>query len=103
MAKIRLEPNPTFDAPVLIPVPGGEPVPVRFTFRHRTRDAVKEWVDSLAERTDPQIIEDVASGWELDDDFTAENIDRLCQNYGGAAQAIFETYLRELRGAREKN
>lgn len=103
MAKIKLDPNPTFDAPVLIPIAGGEPASVRFTFKHRTRDAVVAWLDEIKDKKDAAIVQDAASGWELDDAFTAENVERLCQNYGGAADAIFQTYLRELRGARVKN
>jgi hypothetical protein len=105
MAKIRLEPNPTFDWPVSIPRPGLEPVSVRFTFRHRSRTDVLAWVDSIGkdQKVDIDQVMDVAVGWELDDPFTRENVELLCENYGGASRAILETYLRELRGAREKN
>ena len=46
---------------------------------------------------------EMAEGWDLEDDFTQENVGRLLENYIGAAAAIFITYIRELRGAREKN
>lgn len=105
MAKISLEPNPTFDAVVSIPRPGLDNASVRFTFRHRSRTAVLTWVESIGkdEKVDIDQVMDVASGWELDDTFTRENVALLCENYGGASRAILETYLRELRGAREKN
>lgn len=105
MAKLKLEPNPTFDAPVSIPRPGLDPVDVRFTFRHRTRSAVLAWIESIGkdQKADIDQVMDVASGWELDDAFTREHVEALCENYGGASRAILETYLRELRGAREKN
>jgi hypothetical protein len=45
----------------------------------------------------------MASAWDLDDEFNADNIDRLLQNYGGSGRSIFDTYLRELNGARAKN
>lgn len=105
MAKLRLEPNPTFDYAVAIPVPGGDPVRVRFTFKHRSRTAALAWVESLkeTESTDVDQVMAVASGWELDDAFTRENVEALCENYGGASRAILDVYMRELRGAREKN
>jgi hypothetical protein len=105
MAKLKLEPNPTFDYAVAIPVPGGDPVRVRFTFRHRSRTDVLAWVDGLksSDTTDVDQVMAVCAGWELDDAFTRENVEALCENYGGASRAILDTYMRELRGAREKN
>lgn len=103
MAKLTLDPNPTFDYPVSIPRPGLDPVAVRFTFRHRGLRDVQDWLKALDGREDADIVMDMASGWELDDAFTRENVAALCDNYGGASRAIYDTYLRELRGAREKN
>ena len=103
MSKIKLEAEPTFKAKVNIPIPGGDPAPVEFTFKHRTRDAVLAWMDEIKGEKDSDAILTMASGWELDDEFNAKNIDLLCQNYLGAGKAIFETYLSELRGQRAKN
>ena len=103
MSKLKLVADPTFNAKVLIPVAGGEPVPVEFTFKHRTRDAIAQWIKDSESQTDVQIIKDLATAWELEDAFTDENIDLLCQNYTGAGFAVVETYLRELRGARRGN
>lgn len=103
MAKIKLEADPTFKAKVGIPVPGSDPALVEFTFKHRTRDAVMKWLAESQESSDVQSVQDVATAWELDDAFNAENIDRLCQNYAGAGFAIVSAYLEELRGARTKN
>ena len=103
MAKIKLAADPTFTAMVSIPIPGAKPTPVEFTFKHRTKKDVAEWGNALADKPDVDLIKDMASGWELDDEFNDANIAMLCQNYAGAAFAIFETYLEELRGARAKN
>ena len=103
MAKISLTPNPTFDAIVPIPVPGAKPAPVRFTFKHRTRDEVTKWWQGAKEKQDSEMVADCLVAWELDDEFNRENIERLCNNYAGAAIAILEAYAGELRGAREKN
>lgn len=103
MAKLKLDPNPTFDWAVSIPVPGADPVPVRFTFKHRSREAVLKWFDEAKDKNDVDTVMDVAVGWELDDEFNRENVERLCTNYGGAGAAVLNAYLVELRGAREKN
>ena len=101
--KIKLCAEPTFKAPVQIPVPGAGPTPVEFTFKHRTREQVLAWLGDTQESGDVKTVQDVASGWELDDEFNAENIGTLCSNYAGAGFAIVQTYLDELRGARAKN
>lgn len=102
MAKLKLNPDPTFTTAVRIPVPGAEVDPVTFTFKHRTREQVAEWLENK-EASDTEAVLACAVGWELTDDFNAENVGRLCNNYPGAAGAIVLAYLEELRGARAKN
>ena len=102
MAKLKLNPDPTFVAGVRIPVPGGEADPVAFTFKHRTREQVAEWLQKQ-EASDADAVMGCAVGWDLADEFSAENVGRLCNNYPGAAGAIVIAYLEELRGARAKN
>jgi hypothetical protein len=101
--KFSLSIKPTFKAKVAIPVPGATAELVEFTFRGRTRDEFKAFVDSLKDREDVEVVMDIASGWELDDAFDAENVEVLCQNYLGAARAIIEKYLSELTQARLGN
>lgn len=103
MAKIKLEAEPTFKAAVPVPVPGAGITPVEFTFKHRTRKGVVEWLEKDKESDDVAMVQAVATGWELDDPFTPDNIAKLCDNYAGAGFAIVQTYLDELRGARAKN
>lgn len=102
-AKLKLTPDPTFKAPVSIPVPGSQDASVVFTFKHRTREAVLAWLEQDKDAGDVATVNAVAMGWDLDDEFNDENINRLCQNYAGAGFAIVNTYLSELRGARTKN
>ena len=102
MAKLKLVAEPTFKAKVAIPVPGAEAADVEFTFKHRTRDQVTEWLGNH-EASDVEIVKECTVAWDLDDEFTDENIGRLCQNYMGAGSSIVTTYLNELRGARAKN
>lgn len=103
MAKLQLQPNPTFRAKVGIPVAGGEPVEVEFTFKHRTRDALQQFIDDGEKIEAEDRILAMVEGWELADPFTRENVRTLVQNYIAAPMAIFETYLDELVKARRKN
>ncbi|KGQ19934.1 TfmS protein [Lysobacter dokdonensis DS-58] len=103
MAKLKLNPEPTFKADVPVPVPGAGPVKVKFTFKWRKRDEIVDWLESAKDMTDAEIIMDSAIGWELDDEFNAENAERLCNTYTGAGREFVNTYLDELRGVRTKN
>lgn len=107
MAKLSLNPEPTFEAAVNIHVPGKKPVPVKFTFKHRTRLGVKELWDEIKDGKfdgdDAAMVMALAKGWELDDEYTADNVRLLVDSYAGAAGAILDTYFRELAGAREGN
>ena len=102
-AKFNLSVAPTFKAKVLIPIPGKTAEPVEFTFKGRTRDEFKKFVDELKDREDVDVILDIASGWDLEDAFDADNIEELTQNYLGAARAVIEKYLHELTQARLGN
>lgn len=101
--KLSLTAAPTFKSKVAIPVPGEKSVDVEFTFKGRTREAFKDFVDSLKDREDAEVLMDIASGWELEDAFTKENVERLTENYLGAARAVIEKYLGELTAARLGN
>lgn len=103
MAKLKLEANPTFDASVDVPVPGSDPVPVRFTFKHRTRSQYLAWVEEAKDRSDAEVLMELAIGWEFDDEFNAENAAKLCDNYAGVGVALVQTYHLELLGQRTKN
>jgi len=98
--------NPTFDATVKIPVPGGQTADLALTFKHMTRDKVKEFFDRAAssEETDGSLLSEIIAGWTgVDAEFSEEALDELCQNYHGAIPAIFDCYLAELSKARSKN
>ena len=105
MAKVKLSltASPTFKSTVGIPVPGAKAVPVEFTFKGRSRDAFKEFVDGLGNRDDVDVILDVASGWDLEDPFNKESITALVDNYLGSARAVLEKYFAELTQARQGN
>lgn len=102
-AALKLQAAPAFEAPVKVPVPGQEkPTVVRFTFRHRTRKALAEWI-AVKDRTDVEAILEMATGWELSDPFDADNVGELVENYHGAARAVFDTYVEQLAQVRLGN
>ena len=103
MAKLTLVASPTFRAKVGIPVAGGESVPIEFIFRHRTRDALDEFIKSRHDKSDPESFMEIVEGWELEDAFTRENVELLLQNYIGAALAVYRAYVEELVQAKLKN
>jgi len=101
--KLNLNAAPTFKKEVEIPVAGGKPAFVEFTFKHRTRDDLKDFIEALSGREDVEVLIDIATGWDLDDPFGKESLEKLVQNYTGAARAVIEVYLAEMAGARVKN
>jgi hypothetical protein len=113
MAKFKLIPSPTFKAKVMLPQSGeAELVPLEFTFKHRTRDELKEFLERSAtvdqqggadHASDVNSILSMAEGWELADPFNEESLATLVQNHISAPQLILETYLSELTKARAKN
>lgn len=98
----KLQPNPTFSAPVSIPLPGGGTAPVTFEFRHRTADQLTEWLKQEM-GDDVAAILQSAVGWDLAEPFDEANVGLLVQNYIGCGKPIVETYLRELTRARQGN
>lgn len=101
--KLILTVSPTFKANVAIPVAGKAPVNVEFTFKHRTRDQFREFLEALEGREDAAVLMDIASGWDLDDAFDADSVEQMIQSYMGSAHAVLNAYMAELTGARVKN
>lgn len=107
MATFKLEPNPTFKAIVMIPVPGDKAAPVEFIFKHRTKDAYEEMLKRFSAEAvqieDVDVVMELASGWALVEPFDKPNVLKMLQNYMGAKDAIAETYVREITGAKLGN
>ncbi|SER52324.1 MULTISPECIES: phage tail assembly chaperone [Pseudomonas] len=105
MSKVlfKLDPNPTFDALVAIPVPGGSKADVKFTFKHRSKTELEDFLSTNKDMDDTTLVKSIADGWELDDEFNDENIGRLLNNYIGAGSAIYVKYLEELYQAKRLN
>jgi hypothetical protein len=100
--KFTLTPNPTFKAPVEIPMPDGRVAKPVFEFKHRTKDAL----DSLVKNTkikDPDLLKEILTGWDLDDEFNDANIEALCSNFVMAPRAILNVYITALVEGRRGN
>lgn len=103
MAKLTLVANPTFKAKVGVPVAGSSPVEVEFVFKHRTKTALDEFIKSRADKPDAESFLAMVDGWNLDDEFNAENVELLLQNYIGTALATYRVYVDQLVQARLGN
>lgn len=102
---LKLKPNPTWTTAVAIPAPGGD-VTIKVEFKHMTRDGYQAFIKNEAElvRSDEDAIMDIAVGWfNVEGEFTKENVRELCQQYHAAPRAIVETFIRELTQFKEKN
>lgn len=103
MAKLSLIANPTFKAMVGIPIAGSEPVQVELIFKHRTKDDLNQFIKDRPGKSDEESFMDMVCGWELEDPFDTESVNKLLQNYSGTGLATFRVYLDELLQAKIKN
>ena len=93
-------PGDTFKAKAEIPRPGAKPFPVQMTYKHRTGPELREWTLAAVNGSDDELVYDVAEGWDLTDEFSRENVKRLCDSCPGAGAAIVTAYVTELSGRR---
>lgn len=101
---IKLEPNPTFWAPVDIHVPGQGKGRIEVEFRYLDKTARAAFFEKIAEKSNIEALGEIAIGWrEIDAPFSTENLGRLLDAYPGAATALYDGYFKELTGALEKN
>lgn len=103
MAKLSINAAPTFMAKVGIPVAGGEVLEVEFTFKHRTKAQLHEFSTSTASRTDAESFMDLVCGWNFEEEFNAEAVETMLQNYLGAARETIKVYIDQLTAAKAKN
>lgn len=101
--KFTLEPNPTFDLKVPVPVPGAGFAEITLTCRYRNRTKFEQFLDEIQNKTNSEIVMLVATGWNVDAEFSEENVEKLVENYMGSASSIVGAYAEELTKVREKN
>lgn len=99
-----LNPEPTFEWPVPVPVAGKvEPVMVRMSFKHRTKDELDKFMKERGGKSDADSFMEMVSGWELSDEFTRPNVEKLLQNRAGTALSAYREYIEQLVKAKAKN
>lgn len=126
MAKIRIAQNPTFKALVSIPIVGGEPEKIEFTFKYRDRLGLAalfdEWnlkrdetrtalgdsptlSEIVAADTEQQSqqIKDLVVSWGFDDKFDDKSIQALVTSCQGSAEAVVNAYQNAFNQARLGN
>ena len=126
-AKFKLVPAGTFDLPILITTVGqDEPTELKFTFKRMPLTELKEKQEAMAKRVQEMdeeykgkklsaiensvlqyplmadFVLDIATGWELSDEFTKENLITLFDNYPTSFMAISVGYQSELWKLRQK-
>lgn len=108
---IKLNPNPTFSAPVLLTVPGEpEPVQITMTFRHMAADKVTEWLANNETRPSLDALAEIITGWDGVQDeegnevsFSSDALSTLLNNYRAATPEIVVAWIREMGASRLKN
>ncbi|MGX5220229.1 phage tail assembly chaperone [Pseudomonas sp. S9] len=103
MTKFKLDADPTFEATVDIPVPGGKSAPVKFTFKHRTKDELAEMFGPKSKLSNAETVLKIVAGWDLDDELNEASINKLEQNYQASINAIVNKYVAEIGPARLGN
>lgn len=73
------------------------------TFKHRTKTALDEFIQSRNGKEDVESFMDMVSAWELEDEFNEDSVKLLLENYIGSAVATYRKYLDELMAAKIKN
>lgn len=117
MAKIKLGNRPkSFKKVIKVPMIDGSEGSIECVFTYRTRTEFGAFIDEITEaagikaKTDEDqkfslkelmektkdssadYIMKVVEGWNLDEDFTRQNVQQLCDEFPGVAAAIMESY-----------
>lgn len=101
--KFTLDPNPTFDLKVPVPVPGAGFAEIILTCKYRNKTQFSQFLDEIKDKSDAEIVRSVVLGWNIDAEFNEENLNKLVENYMGSASSIVGAYAEELMKVREKN
>lgn len=108
---LKLNPNPTFTAPVQISVPGQDATEIiRVTFRHKTVEGLAAWYQERANKPARDALDEVIESWDgpLGADgekvaYSREALGNLLNGYPAAASEFVRAYMRELTESRVKN
>ncbi|MDD5297669.1 MAG: phage tail assembly chaperone [Rhodocyclaceae bacterium] len=108
----KINPAPTFSAPVSLTVPGqDESATLDITFQHKGKQALSAWIKAAVEgRADLDSLTEVVAGWDgVSDDagnplpFSPEALATLLDQYPAAAGEFYAAYRKALTESRAKN
>jgi len=123
----KLNPNPTFWAPVKITRPGEESEPIEFEFKHRTRTGLAEWQKTFSQqvpapteddpkrtetvwRSDREIVPEYIVNWRKainskgeQEPWSVDAFLDLTENYPSSAVEVYAGYIAALTESKAKN
>lgn len=107
----RINPAPTFRAKVPLSVPGADARGVvEIEFRHKGRAAYAAWWDSIGQRGDAEVLDEIIAGWSdvIDDKgepvaYSLDALRLLVDRFPASGLEILAHYKRALWEAKEKN
>lgn len=102
--KVTLGRLPDFKLPVEVVLPNGEDGKIVFTVKHlKSSEIQKLFGESENVTKDIDFLKALATGWDLEEDFTDENLAELVELYPGFVVSLTTSYVRALAGQRVKN
>ena len=101
-SKLKLNPNPTFEIIVAIPVAGQlQDEDVAFTVKSLPQSKLDELTSEGILYSD--FAKEVVAGWDIDAEFSKDNLMVLLDNYPQSGKLIFDGYAKEIYKAADKN
>lgn len=102
---LKLNPDPTFEKTVQIPLPDGDFGEIIIEYNHLGK---KEWEKNLNElkdgdNIDIELVLLLVKNWSLEEPFNRENVAKLIDNYPRVGGQIVEIWGNCIFGEREKN
>jgi len=100
----KLNPNPTFWVKTKVRSPGGEESEFEVEYRHKGKEALTQFMESVKGRDEAEVMAEVIVNWRgMDVDFSAANLKALFDNYPGLGSVMLVDYGVELMKARAGN
>lgn len=94
---------PDFPLPVKFILPNGVEAKFKFTVKALKSSELQAAYKNAQDQTGAEFLRNIATGWELEDEFSDENINELIDNYPSIVGALISTYTQALAGYRVKN
>lgn len=101
---LKLQPNPTFKAPVSIGIPGEAPEKITVEFKYLTKTQVSDWYARCAGRDDVESLAEIIVGWEaVEVPYSRDALSKVLETYPGSARDFFRDFNKAVFEAARKN